>query len=79
MKRALLLIVLIVIAVVLLGAVGVWTTLRASVPDLEGEQPLPGLTADVTVERDAAGIPTITASTRADAARALGFVHAQER
>ena len=79
MKRALLILLAVVLTIVLLGAVGVWSTLRASLPDLEGEQPLPGLEAAVTIERDEAGIPTIRASSRSDAARALGFVHAQER
>ena len=77
--RALKVIVLVLLALVLLGAVGVWTTLRASLPDLEGEAPLAGLGAPVTVERDSLGIPTITGESRADVARALGYVHAQER
>lgn len=53
--------------------------LRASLPAQEGSQSVPGLTSMVGVERDALGVPTITGATRADVARALGFVHAQER
>jgi penicillin amidase len=37
------------------------------------------LGAPVEVARDALGVPTIKASSRADAARALGFLHAQDR
>ena len=33
----------------------------------------------MNVERDALGVPTIRAANRADAARALGFLHGQER
>ena len=33
----------------------------------------------MTVTRDALGVPTITAQSRVDLARAIGFVHAQER
>jgi len=44
-----------------------------------GNRSLPGLTAEVTVERDGLGVPTIRATDRLDAARALGFLHAQER
>ena len=40
---------------------------------------LPGLAGHVTVERDALGTPTVQAGCRLDAARALGFVHGQER
>ncbi|MCW5557128.1 MAG: penicillin acylase family protein [Verrucomicrobiae bacterium] len=53
--------------------------LRASLPRLEGTQPLPGLGGPVTVARDAQGVPSIEAGSPEDAARALGFVHAQER
>ncbi len=71
-----------VIAVaLLLGAapVAIWLVLRASLPVLDGERTLPGLGAATTVERDADGTVTITAASEADAMRALGFVHAQER
>jgi penicillin amidase len=72
------------IAVVLLIAVavaGLWLrhAVSASLPQLDGERPLAGLQAAVTVTRDAQGVPTIEASSRSDAARALGFLHAQER
>ena len=77
--RVLKVILLAVVVLVLAGAVGVWTTVRASLPDLEGERDLRGLSAPVSVERDAAGVPTITGATREDVSRALGFVHAQER
>jgi len=67
--------------VVLLVAIGVlvWLSLRASLPALDGDQPLAGLAAPATIERDAAGVVTITAASETDALRALGFVHAQER
>ena len=77
--RALKILALALLVLVLLGAVGVWTTVRASLPDLDGERALAGLGGAVTVERDGAGVPTITGGSRADVARALGYVHAQER
>ncbi|GGB19059.1 penicillin acylase [Sphingomonas metalli] len=48
-------------------------------PRLTGEVRAPGLAASVAIARDAAGVPTITAASRADAAYALGYLHAQER
>jgi penicillin amidase len=60
-------------------AVVVWRAVAASLPLVDGTRPLPGLTANVTVERDAVGVPTIAGRTREDVARATGFVHAQER
>ena len=38
-----------------------------------------GLAAAVTIERDARGVPVITAASRADLAFATGFAHAQDR
>ena len=64
-------------ALVCLAAAGL--ALRASRPTIDGRGELPGLAADVTVERDAAGVPTLTAHDRADLARALGYVHGQDR
>lgn len=53
--------------------------LGRSLPAVEGERQLPGLAAAVTVTRDAGGVPTISGKTPPDVARALGFVHAQDR
>lgn len=67
----LLLIVIAVLAATLL--------FRGSLPSLDGETQLPGLSAAVTIQRDANGVVTIDAANEADALRALGYVHAQER
>jgi penicillin amidase len=56
-----------------------WWSMRGSLPPLDGERTVAGLAALVKVERDALGVPTITGTSRADVARALGFVHAQDR
>lgn len=69
----------VLVAIVLLAVLVLWLLLRGSLAELEGERPLPGLATKVTVERDALGVVTITAGNKADALRALGRVHAQER
>jgi penicillin G amidase len=61
------------------GGVYLRGQLRASLPILDGTVRLAGLDAPVTVDRDSFGVPTITATSRRDLARALGFVHAQDR
>ncbi len=38
-----------------------------------------GIKADVTLERDGLGVPTITGKNRMDVAYALGFAHGQDR
>jgi len=50
-----------------------------ALPQTEGQAKLPGLSADVTVTRDARGVPWIKAGSAADAYAALGYVHAQDR
>src|SRR5687767_5058069 len=66
---------------IVLAGSGLWMRgqLRASLPQIDGSRRLPGLAGAVTVERDALGIPTIRGGSRADVARATGFVHAQDR
>ncbi len=66
-------------AVALLVAAWGWWRLRGSLPVLDGRVAVAGLGAPVTVTRDALGVPTITGADRADVARALGFLHAQDR
>ncbi|HEU5468122.1 MAG TPA: penicillin acylase family protein [Steroidobacteraceae bacterium] len=66
-------------ALAVAAVAAVWLTLRASLPGIEGERRLAGLSAPVTIERDAAGVPVIRGATRADVARATGFAHAQDR
>lgn len=64
---------------IVVAAIFAFQTLRASLPQLEGEILSDGLSADVSIERDAAGIPVIRAGNRLDLAYATGFVHAQDR
>jgi penicillin amidase len=68
-------------AALLAAGIAVWfyAQLRRGLPALDGEVVLPGLSAPVLVETDARGVPAIRAAGRADAARATGFLHAQNR
>ncbi|MGH8029470.1 MAG: penicillin acylase family protein, partial [Arenimonas sp.] len=70
---------LVLIALALVAIVAAWWTLRSSLPALDGDLAVPGLSAPVRIERDALGTVTIDAANEADAARALGWVHGQER
>ncbi|MCU0712868.1 MAG: penicillin acylase family protein [Pirellula sp.] len=76
--------VLIILGLVLsivTGGVGIWgyRQLSLSLPMLDGQLRVDGIQAEVSVERDALGIPTISATHRNDLAFATGFVHAQDR
>lgn len=69
--------------VLIIAAVGVmlWAhrQVSQSLPRLDGTVRAPQLTAEVKVDRDNFGIPTIQAANRLDLAFATGFVHAQDR
>ena len=62
-----------------LAGLAAWLFLRASLAQLDGERSVPGLQAQVTVERDEMGVPMLRGEDRLDLAYATGFVHAQER
>jgi penicillin amidase len=78
MRWAKLVILALLSTLVLAGAV-VALYVQRSLPRLDGELRLTGLTHPVTVQRDAADVTHILAGSAADAWRALGYVHAQER
>jgi penicillin amidase len=63
----------------LLALAGALLVVHRSVPTLDGTVRLAGLGAPVTLRRDALGIAVLQGANRLDVARALGFVHAQER
>ncbi|MCE7078973.1 penicillin acylase family protein [Streptomyces sp. ST2-7A] len=74
----------IVVVLLLLGGLtagAFWSvqTVRASFPQVTGQVKIEGLSAPVTVRRDANGIPQLYADTAEDLFRAQGFVHAQDR
>lgn len=56
-----------------------WLLLLGSLPHYDGKAHISGLSDSVIVERDALGSVTVRAQNRLDLARALGYVHAQER
>ena len=71
------------LALVLLAAGGMVLWLsgleKAALPKLDGELHVTGLSAPVTVERDAHGVPHIEAATQDDLFLAQGYVTAQDR
>lgn len=61
------------------GLLWVRSQIKSSLPVLDGERAVAGLAAPVTVEKDDHGVPTVRGNSRLDVARALGFLHAQDR
>ncbi len=76
---------LLAIAGISLVGLGFWAVGGAaywwqrSLPQRQGAVALKGLGSPVNIYRDAHGVPSIFANNRADALRALGYLHASER
>jgi penicillin amidase len=66
-------------AAAIAGSGWVYWEMRASLPVLDGERGVAGLSGRVEITRDDLGVPTIAAAAQADVVRALGFLHAQDR
>ncbi len=64
---------------VLLPLGWLWLSAYRALPAHDGFVVAKGVSAPVTIVRDARGIPMITAASEADAYFALGYVHAQDR
>ena len=71
----------VVLSVLVSAIVGWWfySQLTGSLPRLDGEIVVHGVSAPVTITRDTLGIPRIEAANRLDLAFATGFVHGQDR
>jgi penicillin G amidase len=69
----------VVIAIGIAIVAWLYWRVRSSLPQLDGVAAVAGLGGEVTVERDALGVPTIRGGSQADVIRALGWLHAQER
>ena len=68
-----------IVVLVLLVGIGGWWLLAGSRARLDGDRSFSGLSARVSVGRDALGTVTIDGANRHDVSFALGYVHAQER
>ncbi|MBW8198223.1 penicillin acylase family protein [Flagellimonas abyssi] len=72
-------ILLVLAGFLLLVIIGIAIFLNSLKPDYSGEKKLPGISNEVTTYFDSYGIPHIYAENEADALKALGYVHAQDR
>ena len=65
--------------VIVLAATLIWWIAYRPLPQVDGRVSLQGLKAEVTVDRDAWGVPHIKAKSLADLAEAQGYIVAQDR
>ena len=62
-----------------IGGLIFYLLLLKTIPDDSGVSSIAGLESEVSIIRDKENVPHIEAKNHADAAMALGFVHAQDR
>ncbi|CAN7394642.1 penicillin acylase family protein [Rhizobacter sp. LjRoot28] len=67
------------LALLVLAALSLSVYAWRVLPRTDGVLRVPGPVADITIERDADGIPTIRGQSRDDVLFGLGFAHAQDR
>ena len=77
--KALLIALIVILVAIVAGAFWARSRVRASLALLDGTRQVAGLSGPVRIDRDRLGIPSIHGATREDVARALGFLHAQDR
>src|SRR5207245_4977509 len=77
--RALRYLLVFISLVAILGSLTGWWLLRRTLPQVDGTAVLPELQHEVTVDRDAWGVPHIQASSLGDLLTAQGYVIAQDR
>jgi len=70
---------LLVLGLIAAVALAAWIYSQRVLPQVSDTWALPGLKAEVQIERDAHGIPTIRAASVNDALYGLGVAHAQDR
>jgi len=70
---------LLVVIVIVGCSLALFLILNASLPQLDGEISASRISADIRIQRDAGGIPTVCAKNRVDLAFGTGFVHGQDR
>jgi penicillin G amidase len=68
-----------ILALLILALGGGYLLLRRSLPTIDGEIVVQGVSAPVEIIRDADAIPHIFGATKADALFGLGYAHAQDR
>ena len=73
--------VICLLLIALLAGAGAWLrhSMKAALPQVDGTLPVAGLSAPVTISRDAQGVPSIQAASLDDLLFAQGFVTAQDR
>lgn len=78
--RRILLGIAIVLVLLIAGVAGFsWWQVQRTLPTTNGTVAFPGLSAPVTITRDAFGVPHIVAANEQDLYTAQGYVHAQDR
>jgi penicillin amidase len=79
MRRIIVRSAVVLLLLIAIASLGLLHYIRRSLPVVDGEASVQGISAPIEIVRDADAIPHVFASTKADALFGLGYVHAQDR
>jgi penicillin amidase len=79
MRRIIVRSAVVLLLLIAIAFLGLLHYVRRSLPVVDGEASVRGISAPIEIVRDADAIPHVFASTKADALFGLGYVHAQDR
>jgi penicillin G amidase len=79
MRRIIVRSAVVLLLLIAIASLGLLHYIRRSLPVVDGEATVQGISAPIEIVRDADAIPHVFASTKADALFGLGYVHAQDR
>lgn len=79
LRRIVIVLVVLALALPLTVAVMGWSVMRATLPPRDDAAAIPGLSAPVSITLDRHGIPYVRAASEMDAWAALGWLHARDR
>src|SRR4029453_11815412 len=79
MRRIIVRSAVVLLLLIAIASLGLLHYIRRSLPVVDGETSVQGISAPIEIVRDADAIPHIFASTKNDALFGLGYAHAQDR
>src|SRR4029453_13107744 len=79
MRRIIVRSAVVLLLLMAIAALGLLHYIRRSLPVVDGEASVQGISAPIEIVRDADAIPHVFATTKLDALYGLGYVHAQDR
>src|SRR5690349_3443018 len=79
MRRLIVRTLVVMLVLAAIGAAALYHVVQRSLPTIDGDASVQGISAPIEIVRDADAIPHIFAANKKDALFGLGYAHAQDR